>query len=54
MRELKGTYAELQVAELQNEARGEYIRVILTDRRPEPEIYEFFRSRFESRDSLLM
>ena len=54
MRELKGTYAELQVAELQNEARGEYIRVILTDRRPEPEIYEFFRSLFESRDSLLM
>lgn len=54
MRELKGTYAELRTAELRNAARGEYIRVILTDRRPEPEIYEFFRSLFESRDSLLM
>ena len=40
MRELKGTYAELRTAELRNAAKGEYIRVILTDRRPEPEIYE--------------
>lgn len=54
MRELRGTYAELQAAELQNSARGEYIRVVLTDQRPKPEIYEFFRSLFEHRDSLLM
>lgn len=54
MRELRGSYGELQAAELQSTARGEYVRVVLTDRRPEPEIYEFFRGLFENRDSLLM
>lgn len=54
LRELRGSYGELQAAELQNTARGEYVRVVLTDRRPEPEIYEFFRGLFEHRDSLLM
>lgn len=54
MRELRGAYGQLQAAELRNAVRGGYIRVILTDRRPEPEIFEFFRSLFESRDSLLM
>lgn len=54
MRKLRGSYVELQTAEFQSAAQGEYIRVVLTDRRPAPEIYEFFRGLFEHRGSLLM
>ena len=54
MRELRGTWGELQAAALQDGARGEYLRVILTDRRPEPEICEFLRGLFESRESRLL
>lgn len=54
MREIRGTYSAIQAAELQNTSRGEYIRIVLTDRRPEPEIYSFFRSLFENRDSIIM
>lgn len=54
MRELRGSYAALREAELRNAAREEYIRVVLTDRRATPEIYDFFRTLFEQRDSLLL
>lgn len=54
MRESRGTYAELQTRELQNTARGEYLRLVLTDRRAEPEIYGFFQGLCDSRDSVLM
>lgn len=54
MREIKGEYHAIQTAELQNPSRGEYVRIVLTDRRPEPEIYSFFRGLFEGRDSILM
>lgn len=54
MREIRGTYTELQAAELQNASQGEYIRVILTDRRPEPEIYNFFHSLFKNRNSIVL
>lgn len=54
MREIRGTYCEIQDAELQNTSRGEYVRIVLTDRRTEPELYQFFRSLFESRDSIVM
>lgn len=54
MREIKGEYSAIQTAELQNPARGEYVRIVLTDRRPEPEIYSFFHGLFEGRDSILM
>lgn len=54
MREIKGEYSAIRTAELQNSARGEYVRIVLTDRRPEPEIYSFFHGLFEVRDSILM
>jgi len=54
MREIKGAYRAIQAAELQNTSRGEYIRIVLTDRRPEPEIYRFFRGLFENRDSIVL
>lgn len=54
MREIKGTYEEIRDAALQSAARGEYIRIVLTDRKPEPETRTFFQSLFESRDSVLM
>lgn len=54
MREIRGSYSEIQAAELQNLSGGEYIRIVLTDRRPEPEIYSFFRELFEKRGSIVM
>lgn len=54
MREMRGDYAALRAAALEDSARGEYIRVVLTDRRPEPEIHEFFRALFDARESCLM
>ena len=54
MREIRGSYSEIQAAEFQNLSEGEYIRIVLTDRRPEPEIYSFFRELFEKRGSIVM
>lgn len=54
MREIKGTYEEIRDAALQSAAHGEYIRIVLTDRKPEPETRTFFQNLFESRDSVLM
>ena len=54
MREIRGSYSEIQAAELQNFSEGEYIRIVLTDRRPEPEIYSFFHELFEKRGSIVM
>ena len=54
MRELRGEYEALRDAALCDPRRGEYLRVVLTDRRVSPEIAAFFRSLFESRDSILM
>lgn len=54
MRELKGTYSALQAEALQSSTHDEYIRIVLTDRRPTPEIYSFFRSLFDKRGSILM
>lgn len=54
MREIKGAYDMVREAELRNTSRGEYIRVVLTDRRPEPEIRSFFQDLFENRGSVLM
>lgn len=54
MREIRGTYEELRAAELQNTSRDEYIRIVLTDRRPEPEICRFFCDLFENRGSMVM
>lgn len=54
MRELRGAYEQLRGAELLSPRRGEYLRVVLTDRRVSPEIAAFFRELYKSRDSLLM
>ncbi len=54
MRELRGAFEELRDAELANPRRGEYLRVVLTDRRVSPEIALFFRELYKSRDSILM
>lgn len=54
MREIRGSYQEIQQAELQNKARGEYIRIVLTDRRRDPEVYNFFRALYEERGSRLL
>ena len=54
MREVRGEYEALRDEALNDPRRGEYLRVVLTDRRVSPEIAAFFRSLFESRDSVLM
>ncbi len=54
MRELRGAFEELRDAELANPRRGEYLRVVMTDRRVSPEIALFFRELYKSRDSILM
>ncbi len=54
LRELRGTWEELRAAELARESRGEYLRVVITDRRVTPEIGDFFRSLAQTRDSWLL
>ena len=54
MRELRGGFEELRDAELADTRRGEYLRVVLTDRRVSPEIAAFFRELCAGRDSVLM
>ena len=54
MRELRGEYAALRDAELASARRGEYIRIVLTDRRVTPEVSQFFRDLYEGRGSVLM
>ena len=54
MREIRGAYEEIVREELDRFRTGEYIRVVLTDRRISPEISSFFRDLCEKRDSILM
>ena len=54
MREIRGAYEEIRDAELSDPRRGEYLRVVLTDRRVSPEIAAFFRELYQGRDSVLM
>ncbi|MCI8600752.1 MAG: exonuclease SbcCD subunit D [Oscillospiraceae bacterium] len=54
MRRIRGSFEELQQAELQNAVQGEYIQVILTDRRLNPSIDAFFRNLFEKRGSTVL
>ena len=54
MRELRGRYEELRDRELAETKRGEYLRIVLTDRRVTPEIAAFFRDLAEARGSILM
>ena len=54
MRELRGPYEEIRRDELAQRRTGEYIRIVLTDRRVTPEISGFFRDLYHGRDSALM
>ena len=54
MREIRGGYDEIREAELSDPRRGEYLRIVLTDRRVSPEISAFFHELYQGRDSILM
>ena len=54
MREIRGSFEEIREAELSSPRRGEYLRIVLTDRRVGPEVSTFFRELYGSRDSILM
>ena len=54
MREIRGAYEEIREAELNDPRRGEYLRIVLTDRRVSPESSAFFRELYAGRDSVLM
>ena len=53
MRELRGSYEEL-VSAASRAGRGEYVKLVLTDRRFTPEISAYFEALFHSRGSVLM
>jgi len=54
MREIRGSYEEIRDAELSDKRTGEYISIILDDRRVTTEIAAFFRELYKDRDSVLM
>jgi len=54
MREMRGAFEQLRDTELARDARGEYLRLVLTDRAMTPEISDFFQSLAEQRGSVLM
>ncbi len=54
LRELKGPWEVLRAAELAQERRGEYLRIVLTDSRVTPEIGDFFRDLAGARDSRVL
>lgn len=54
MRELRGGYEELRGAMLASDARDEYLRIVLTDRRVTPETSHFFYDLCQARGSVLM
>ena len=53
LRELRGSYDELLAMAAQS-GRGEYVKLILTDRPLTPEIGAYFQAFFQGRDSVLM
>ena len=54
MRELRGGLEELQAQEIAQVRTGEYLRLVLTDRRMSPEIGAFFEDLCRARGSVLM
>ena len=54
MREICGAFEDIRDAQLHDTRRGEYLRIVLTDRRVSPEISAFFHELYQSRDSVLM
>lgn len=53
MRELRGTYDEI-VEKASNSGRGEYVKIVLTDRAMTPEISMYFEAFFQAQGSVLM
>lgn len=54
MREIKGTFAEIRETVESGRERGEYLRIVVTDRGITPEISDFLRELFRKRDSVVM
>jgi len=54
MREIRGAYEEIKTAEEAGTSKGEYLRIVLTDRRVTPEISAYLRELFRQRDSIVM
>lgn len=54
MRELRGTYDSILESLEQDRSRGEYLKIVVTDRRITPEISELLRGQYKSRDSVVM
>lgn len=54
MREMRGTFQELQEVELERKTKGEYLRLVITDQPMTPQISDFFQGLAEKRDSVLM
>ena len=54
MREIRGDFEQVLRDERGNDARGEYLRVVLTDRRAGSSERDALRELFESRDSQLL
>ena len=54
MREMRGSFDELRVSEQARQTRGEYLRLVLTDRPLTPEVCAFFDGLALSRGSILM
>lgn len=54
MREIKGTFEEVKASEEGNDVRGEYVRIVITDRKITPEMSDFFRELFRKRDSFVL
>lgn len=54
MREIRGAWEEIRDRELASDARGEYLRIVLEDRRVTPEIAAFCHDLYAARGSVLM
>ncbi|MBD5517279.1 MAG: exonuclease SbcCD subunit D [Lachnospiraceae bacterium] len=54
MREIKGTFEGIRETVEGGRERGEYLRIVVTDRRITPEISDFLRELFRKRDSVVM
>lgn len=54
MREIKGTFEEIRQTVEGGRERGEYLRIVVTDRGITPEISDFLRELFRKRDSVVM
>lgn len=54
MREIKGEYETILEALEQEKNTGEYLKIVVTDRRITPEMSELLRGQYKNRDSIVM